>query len=125
MKIALASDDGKTIAQHFGRTKGFVIVTIEEKKFAGKEYRKNKFTAHAMDEENHGHGHGGHSHEAVIEALSDCSAVISRGMGRRLFDDLMNNNIQPFVTNLTDIKMAVMMYIKDELIIRPEDTCEN
>jgi len=31
MKIAIASDDGKTISSHFGRTKGFVIFEVEDK----------------------------------------------------------------------------------------------
>ena len=35
MKLAIASDDGKIISSHFGRTRGFVIFEIE-----GKEMKK-------------------------------------------------------------------------------------
>jgi len=42
MKIAIASDDGKTISSHFGRTRGFVIFEIEGKEIKKKEYYYTK-----------------------------------------------------------------------------------
>jgi len=36
VKIAITSDDGKQVAAHFGRTKGFVICELEDKKIKNK-----------------------------------------------------------------------------------------
>lgn len=47
MKIAVASDDGKIISSHFGRTRGFVIFDVEGKEIKSREYLPNTFTGHA------------------------------------------------------------------------------
>ncbi len=47
MKIAVASDDGKIISSHFGRTRGFVIFEIENGEIKDKKYILNAFTGHA------------------------------------------------------------------------------
>ncbi len=47
MKIAIASNDGKRISAHFGRSKGFVIFEIENGEIKNREYIPNTFTGHA------------------------------------------------------------------------------
>lgn len=113
MKIAVASNDGKTISSHFGRSKGFVICEIENGKILDRKYVPNTFTGHAQGlhhEEIHSH-----SHASIIENLKDCKVVISHGMGRRLYDDLMSVGINVYVTEETDVDKAVELYIKGEL----------
>jgi len=93
MKIAVASDDQEKIAQHFGRTRGFLIFSVDEDKVTKRTYIENNFTGHVRGQHhehghNQGHGHQHrHSHSSILEALQDCEVVISRGMGRRLLDD--------------------------------------
>ena len=43
MKIAMPSDNGSQIAQHFGRAKGFIVFTIEEGIIQKEEYLDNRF----------------------------------------------------------------------------------
>lgn len=121
MKIAIVSDDEKTIASHFGRTRGFVIFDIEGKEVKNQEYRLNTFTGHARGLE-----HSDHSidrHTPILEALKDCKAVISHGMGMRIYDDLKNAGIEVYVTDMTDIKSALDNYLKGELVDKPELGC--
>ena len=40
MKIALITDDGKTISQHFGRAPYYLVVTIDEGKVIDRETRE-------------------------------------------------------------------------------------
>ena len=47
MKIAVVTDDGETISQHFGRAQHYVVLTIENGQVTGREMR-DKF----------GHRHG-------------------------------------------------------------------
>ncbi|MCL4558981.1 MAG: NifB/NifX family molybdenum-iron cluster-binding protein [Deltaproteobacteria bacterium] len=117
MKIAVASDDGKTISSHFGRTRGFAIFDIEDDKIKGSDYRDNTFTGHAMGmvQEHHSHNH----HSLIIEALSDCTVVISHGMGRMLYDDLKSAGMEVFVTDETDAGRAVALFIADKLTDNP------
>jgi predicted Fe-Mo cluster-binding NifX family protein len=99
MKIAVASSDGTNISPHFGRSPCFLIFNIEEGKFVGKEMRSNTFTAHARGEchGEGGQGHGTQSHASIVEALSDCTAVLCYGMGARAAEALMSQGIQAYV----------------------------
>ncbi|PMQ01261.1 MAG: iron-molybdenum cofactor biosynthesis protein [Dictyoglomus sp. NZ13-RE01] len=121
MKIAIASDDGRTISSHFGRTRGFVIFEIEDGKVLGEEYRPNTFTGHARGLHHSGHGHYD-THGDIINALRDCNVVISHGMGRRLYDDLRSAGIQVIVTEETDVKRALELYLSGNLKDFPELT---
>lgn len=121
MKIAIVSDDGKTIASHFGRTRGFAVFEIEGEKVKKQEYRENTFTGHVrgLEEANHSFDR----HGPILEALKDCRAVISHGMGRRIYDDLKNAGIEVFVTEEIDVKTALDLFIKGCLIDHPELSC--
>jgi predicted Fe-Mo cluster-binding NifX family protein len=123
MKIAIASDDGKIIASHFGRTRGFVIAEIEDKELVKSEYRENTFSGHARGLE--GADCGIDRHRPILEALKDCQVVISHGMGRRIYDDLKNVKIDVYVTEETEVKRAIELFLKAELIDRPDLSCEH
>lgn len=114
MKVAVASDDGKVISSHFGRSRGFVIFEIEDGEIKSREYVLNTFTGHAR-ELHHTGNHHYDSHAAIIENLRDCKAVISHGMGRRIYEDFTSAGIEVYVTDETDVDKAIELYIKGEL----------
>jgi predicted Fe-Mo cluster-binding NifX family protein len=121
VKIAVASDDGKTIAPHFGRTLGFVIYDTDGKAIKVNKYKPNTFTGHALGLEHAGHHHDRHS--PILTALADCAVVISHGMGRRLYDDLSAAGIQAIITDQTDARGAVEAYLNGQLEDHPERGC--
>lgn len=123
MKIAIVSDDEKTIASHFGRTRGFVIFDVEGKEIKGQEYRLNTFTGHARGLD--GASHEIDRHAPILNALKDCQAVISHGMGMRIYNDLKESGMDVFVTEETDVKKALDLYLNDKLIDRPELGCSH
>jgi len=118
MKVAVASDDEKTIASHFGRTRGFLIFEIENDKIKDKEYRQNTFTGHAVGM------HGVDRRNQIYEALKDCKAVIACGMGMKIYDYLKQQNINVFVTEERDAEKAAELYIKGKLDDNPESSCK-
>lgn len=122
MKIAIASDDEKTISSHFGRTRGFAVFNIEGGAVTSKEYRPNTFTGHARGLE--GNHHADH-HGPILNALSDCKAVISNGMGRRIYDDLQSIGIEVFITDERDVESALKLYLSGKLIDKPEKSCHH
>jgi len=107
MKIAVASDEGKTISHHFGRALGFVIFEVKDNEIIGQEYRKNigKNTGEC----------GSCNHGMMIDNLRDCHVIISYGMGRRIYEDLTKNNIFPVVTDEETVEGAIHKYIKSVL----------
>jgi predicted Fe-Mo cluster-binding NifX family protein len=122
MKIAVITEDGKTISQHFGRAPYYLVFTVEEGEIVDQElrdkvgHRQFAQEPHDHDSENdpRGHGFGAHSdakHARMIESIQDCEAIIVRGMGRGAYLAMEQANIRPFVTELADAEKAVKAYI--------------
>lgn len=112
-RIAIASDDGKNIARHFGRSRMFVICEIEDSGYRRCAVRANEFTGHSRRECG---TEKQHSHNGIVEALNDCEAVICRGMGQRALADLVASGIKPlFITRETDVEGALQDYLAGRL----------
>ena len=127
MKIAVATEDGKQISAHFGRSPYFAIYEIEEGRTVDRSMRENTFTGHFRgkhgnnDHGEHHHGQGDpHEHHSVAEGLGDCAVVISHGMGRKAWEDLRARGIEMIVTDETDVDTAVGKYLVGELQDRTE-----
>jgi len=128
MKIAVITDDGKTISQHFGRAPYYVVFTIAEGKITNREMR-NKLGhsnfAGEPHEEHHGAGHGmdeasHNKHAQMAESISDCQVLLCGGMGMGAYVSMQQLNIRPIVTDLLDIEAAVAIYINGNLIDHAE-----
>jgi predicted Fe-Mo cluster-binding NifX family protein len=129
MKIAVITDDGKTISQHFGRAPYYMVLTIEDGKITNREQRDklghNHFSSQPHEEHNHGAGHGNdpatHSkHASMAEAIVDCEALLCGGMGMGAYESMRQLNIKPVVTDLSDIDTAAQAYIDGKLIDHTE-----
>lgn len=123
MKIAVISEDGNTISQHFGRAPLYVVVTVEDGEIVDKETRDktghHTFATHHPDSapgERHGYGAGAQSrHTSMMESIADCQVLIAGGMGWGAYDGLKSRNIEGVVTDITDIDEAVKLYLAGEL----------
>lgn len=107
MKIAIASDDTKTISHHFGRARGFVVFDIKNGKVVNTEYRENigKYSGEC----------GSCDHSAMINNVKDCENVISYGMGHRIYTDLVNSDITPIVTEENTVDAALKQFLRNQL----------
>jgi predicted Fe-Mo cluster-binding NifX family protein len=123
MKIALITDDGKSISQHFGRAPYYLVVTMDEGKVTAREMREkmghNQFAGHGHEEEHgsqHGMDSGSHGkHAQMAGTISDCQVLICGGMGRGAYESMRSLNIQPIVTDMSDIDQAIQAYIDGKL----------
>lgn len=129
MKIAVPSDDGKSIASHTGRAQGFIIYHSESDKVTRMEYKRNQFTGHALGlhpqnetEEHHSHNH---SHAPLLDALNGCKIVIANGMGPRLITDFANRGIQAVFTRESDADKAVDLFISGKLEAGVSSACDS
>jgi transcriptional regulator with XRE-family HTH domain/predicted Fe-Mo cluster-binding NifX family protein len=129
MKIAVITNDGKTISQHFGRAPYYLVLTIEEGKVTQQEMREKMghkhFSVIPHEEDHAGTGHGMDSgshkkHASMAETISDCKALICGGMGMGAYESMRQFNIKPIVTDLSDIETAVQAFIDGKLIDHTE-----
>ncbi len=115
MKIAIATDDGRTVSRHFGRAAHYAVLTVEDGAVVAREMRRPKFSPHGSGGDVHEereagpHGTGPADdvrHDQMAAAIADCSVVICGGMGRGAYDRMAANGIRPIVTDLQDVDEA-------------------
>ena len=129
MKIAAITDDGNTISQHFGRAPYYLVLTIEDGKIVNREMR-DKMGHTQFHEQTHvggsngmGHGMDAQSHNKHVDmaqVIADCKALLCGGMGMGAYESMRQLNIQPVVTELSDIEAAAQAFIDGKLIDHTE-----
>jgi predicted Fe-Mo cluster-binding NifX family protein len=124
MKIAIVSDDGKTISKHFGRAENYLVVHYDNDQIVGRTTLAKQGiceTPHRQqgrhDPRGRGYGHRAeHSHGQMFENIRDCDVVLSRGMGRGAYQGLQSLGIRPILTDIADIESAVRAVMDDTII---------
>jgi predicted Fe-Mo cluster-binding NifX family protein len=129
MKIAVITDDGKTISRHFGRASYYLVATVENGNITDHEMRDKighqHFAADHQEEHHHGGQHGldqaSHDkHSQMAGSISDCQVLICGGMGMGAYESMKRLNIRPFVTDYQDVDEALLAYIAGNLIDHAE-----
>jgi predicted Fe-Mo cluster-binding NifX family protein len=126
MKIAIVTDNEKTISQHFGRASHYMVITIEDGKIINREMREKMGHAQFQGEhhedhheagEQHGHGAAAdYKHGRMAETIADCEAVLCRGMGMGAYENMRARNIRPVVTDIADVDEAAMAYANGQIV---------
>jgi predicted Fe-Mo cluster-binding NifX family protein len=141
VKIAIITDDGKTISKHFGRARLYEVLTIENGQVVGREQREKLGHAHFAGgheghhehhdhhvhhghDNGHGNGHGERHgfdpasqdrHSRMAQTITDCSLLIAGGMGYGAYDSMKRAGITPVVTDCATIDEAVQAYLAGTL----------
>jgi len=136
MKIAIVTDDEKTISAHFGRATKYVVVTVEgnavtDRQVLDKAGHREFQHDHDHHDHNHGHGqhdsrghgfgkHAGERHQLMFTPIQDCQVLLARGMGRGARIGLEGLGIRPILTELREIDDAVQAVIDGSIQDHPE-----
>jgi predicted Fe-Mo cluster-binding NifX family protein len=125
--IAVVTDDGETISQHFGRAQYYEVLHIENNAVVHRERREKLNHSHFAHHDHHyaGGQHGfdeesRKKHIGMAETISDCRFLLARGMGAGAYDSLLQVNIQPIVTDIQKIDDAINAVINDTIINHKE-----
>jgi predicted Fe-Mo cluster-binding NifX family protein len=111
MKVAVISQDGKSVSQHFGRAPYYVVLTVENGETTAREIRPK--AGH--------HSFAGAEpaadvkHETMAGPIADCEALIAGGMGEGAFVSLQAMGIRPILTDETDADQAGLRYARGDL----------
>jgi predicted Fe-Mo cluster-binding NifX family protein len=96
VKVALSSENGKTVHQHFGQTTQFVICEIDDSGAHFLEVRRNLPPCGTANED----GEIGHNEDRMgrtVALVADCRAVVSAQIGQGAVVRLAERGIQAFV----------------------------
>ncbi len=128
MKIAIVTNNGSTVSQHFGRAPYYKIFETEDHKIKKTSLRGRR-TGHfapggiqhnhgLTDSHEEGHGHGIDAqgrHASMVEELADCQVLIAGGMGKGAYENFRSAGLEVILTNYQDIEDAVEAYINGRL----------
>ncbi len=128
MKIAVITDDERTISQHFGRAPYYVVATIDNGQIINRE-RRDKLGHVHFSSEQHDHDHqpgqphgfdpASHDrHLRMAEAIADCEVLLCGGMGAGAYASMQARGIKPLVTDLRSIDEALAAYLDGRLVDR-------
>ena len=125
MKIAIASNDKKTISEHFGGAPYFVVVEVEEEKIRNKEVREKPGHKDLAQEEEYPqtgkegvHGFtakASERHKKIAGLIKDCKVVIAGRMGLGAYEDLRDLGFEVITTDIKEINEIVSLYAKSKL----------
>jgi predicted Fe-Mo cluster-binding NifX family protein len=118
MRIAVPTDDGVSVAAHFGRSASFLIFNVEDGQIQSQDLRPNAGQhSHVPGECQTGaRPAGGHDHGRIVDSLTGCDVVICTGMGSRAAEALRSNGVkQILMTEAGPAADAVMAYLAGTL----------
>ncbi|MDG6905108.1 MAG: dinitrogenase iron-molybdenum cofactor biosynthesis protein [Nitrososphaerota archaeon] len=132
MKVAVVTDDNKTISPHFGRAQYYLVYEISNgRTVLSKETRAKASHSHreavqllhdslktgATLESDHHNDAATEAtlHDTMLSNVRDCEALIARGMGAGMYGSIRHLGIKPFVTDIVTADDAVQAYIKGTL----------
>jgi predicted Fe-Mo cluster-binding NifX family protein len=124
LKIAVVSDDGQTVSEHFGRAPYYVVLDVEDGRIMTRETREKAghltFAVQHHHEpgpgERRGYAPGSESkHQAMAETIGDCQALLTGGMGWGAFESMRTRNIEPVVTDVRDVDEAALRFARGDL----------
>jgi len=108
MKVAVPSNDGKTIAEHFGRAQSFILFEVEEGVIKSRQLADSQSPHHQGQ-------HGNHQGPWFMPSLQGTDIIISRGMGRKAIAYFEQEGIKPVFTDLSDAEQVVIAYSQGNL----------
>ena len=120
MKIAIPTNDGLTISEHFGRSTGFLLFEVDSDRVVSTETKPNR-GVHSHDHSACGGDHAGeggkHDHGAILSSIAGSEVVICAGMGWRAAEALKLAGIREVVvTEPGNAQEKVQAYLRGELV---------
>ena len=131
MKIAVVTNDGDFVSQHFGRSRYYKIYTIEDNTIKGSELRErgtghfaqpptgertHHQDAQADPQGRHGYGEEARNkHAAMAAEIGDCQVLIAGGMGSGAYEHFKSAGLEVILTDYASIEEAVTALIEGKI----------
>jgi predicted Fe-Mo cluster-binding NifX family protein len=110
-KIAVASEDGRSVSRHFGRAPLYAVFTIEQGRVVTTEHRPKPghrdFTGGSTGPAD--------KHDAMSAVVADCRAVVAGGMGDGAAGALRAAGVEVVLTDEPDAETAALRWAAGDL----------
>ena len=129
MRIAVVTDDGTTVSQHFGRARYYAILSVEEQRILGRELLDRGDTVLPPDDQHqarqgltedidcHGTGIAAAAwHQRMVQPIKDCHVLLARGMSWSARECMISAGIRPILTDIANLDEAVQAYLDGSIL---------
>ena len=126
VKVAVPTNDGLSISEHFGRSAAFLVFETQDVQITSREMRQNQgLHAHASTcTGDHAGANAAHSHTAILSSIAGCDVVICAGMGWRAAEALKQAGVREVVvTEPGPAEEKVRAYLKGEITAGAQGFC--
>lgn len=124
MKIAVPTNDGTSISEHFGRSAAFLIFETENGQIKSRAMKANGAHHGQGGCDHHSTANKAHSHAGILAALRGCEVVICAGMGSRAAEALKAGGVTEIVvTTAGPAEEIVSAYLAGKLTRKTETFC--
>ena len=117
MKIAIPTNDGLSITSNTKYLKGFKTFEILDGKVIKESYVTglNQFVDSYSKEDP-----AVFLENPMVTAINDCKIIISNGLDKKLFEDLLKAHKEVYITETTDVRTAIRRFVYQTLKNHPE-----
>lgn len=115
MKIAMPTEDRKTLAGHFGRAGEFAVYETADGEARLLEYRPNLHVRHAAGQHGQGQQAAGGGRGDFEEGLAGVDVLICHGMGQRAVEACANMGVRTVFTAEDGLDDAAGKFARGEL----------
>jgi len=128
MRIAVVTDDGSIVSQHFGLARYYAVLNVEGQQVVGRELldRSDTLAPVAEHEVRQGltsaidcHGAGtaaAAAHLRMIQPIQDCQVLLARGMSWSARECLLGAGIRPILTDIEQVDEAITTYLEGAIV---------
>jgi len=121
MRIAIVTQDGQTVSQHFGRSPYYLVIEIDDGKISGTELRSRR-TPHTTGAGGQAHAHepgqphgmgpeAATRHAGMAAQIQDCDYLFAGGMGTGAVQAMESAGIRTILTDIRDINDLLRMFL--------------
>lgn len=135
IKVAMVSNNGRSLNGSFGSAKYFEVITVENNEVTGRETRET-YNYEAAQEvpdilvksENNGMksfslnvvDKSKEKHMKIAKSISDCDYVVARGMCANAYDSILQFKMKPVLTTLKEFDDVVKEIIEGTIVNHTE-----
>lgn len=125
MRIAVPTNDGTSISEHFGRSAEFLIFETENGQIKSRKSKSNAGKhSHSQGEcKHHSSDASSDNHTGILATLADCELVICAGIGRGAAEALQGRGTQIVVTPSAPAEATVAAYLAGTLPPAKSEFC--
>jgi len=122
MRLAIASNNGVTIQRHFGRTRQYVVATIEDGHEVARDLRTMDPEQQGLEMGCHGpdHNHFDQRLRVMLSPVTDCDTFVVGGLGIPMLQAAETSGMNLILTSERLVDDIVASYLAGTLEHEPD-----